>query len=350
MNNIFEIELYQTQLKCLTPFLPDKDKSFLITGASGLIGSCLVDCLMYANMFQGRNFLIYALGRSKDKMRKRFEYAKDRKDLYLVFADVSNPLPDNIHFDYIVHAASNADPRSYALCPSQTLLTNIGGTKSVLDYAKAHKDCRVLFTSTFEVYGDAGKKGALTEDSVGIIDFHKMRNCYPASKVCAELLCQAYGEQFDVDYVIARLCGIYGPTMSVSDSKAQAQFIMNALKGEDVVLKSKGEQKRSYCYVVDTISALLVVLLKGQTKESYNIADENSQISIAGFAKCVAEAGGVEIRYDFPDEIETKGFSKPVDVMMDNKKLKRLGWNGIYSLSEGIGGTIQILDRIWNKT
>lgn len=346
MKNIFEIESYQNQLKRLTSFLPDEDKSFLITGASGLIGSCLVDCLMYANMFQGRKFLVYALGRSEDKMQKRFEYAKNRKDLYLLFADVRNPLPDIIHFDYIVHAASNADPRLYALYPSETLLTNIVGTKSVLDYAKAHKNCRVLFMSTFEVYGDAGKKGALTEDSVGIMDFHKMRNCYPASKICAELLCQAYGEQFGVDYVIARLCGIYGPTMSMLDSKAQAQFIMNALKGEDVVLKSKGQQKRSYCYVMDAISALMIVLLKGQTKESYNIADERSFISIAGFAKCVAEVGSVGIRYDLPDEIEAKGFSNPIDVIMDNKKLKGLGWNSVYSLSEGIEGTIQILGRI----
>lgn len=343
MKSIFDIGVYQRQLKFLTTYLPDVDKNILITGASGLIGSCLVDCLLYANIYQGRNFQIYALGRNMDKMKKRFAYGIGRDDLHTIVADVSESLPKDLNFDFIVHAASNADPRSYALYPSETLLTNILGTKSVLDYARNNKECRVLLTSTFEVYGDAGKNGILTEDSIGTIDFHIMRNCYPASKVCAELLCQGYGEQFGVDYVIGRLCGVYGPTMNSTDSKAQAQFISNAVKGEDIVLKSKGEQKRSYCYVMDVVSALLIVLLRGQTMGSYNIADENSQISIAGFAKCVAEAGGVGIKFDLPDEVETKGFSKPVDVVMDNRKLKGLGWNGAYSLNEGLLSTIHIL-------
>lgn len=341
--NIFENEIYQNQLKGLMSFLPDSDKSFLITGASGLIGSCLTDCLMYANIYGGRHFDVYSLGRSEEKMRNRFCYADGRNDLHFIVTDVSNPLSEELELDYIIHAASNADPKSYALYPTETLLTNVLGTKSVLDYAKNHQCCRVLLTSSFEVYGDAGKYGPLTENSLGIIDFHKMRNCYPASKVCAELLCQGYGEQYGVDYVIGRLCGIYGPTMSITDSKAQAQFIMNALKGEDIVMKSKGEQLRSYCYMVDAVSALLIVLLNGRSKEAYNIADENSIISIAGFAKCAAEIGGVGIRFELPDEVESKGYSKPVDVVMDNTNLKCLGWNGAYSLAKGIENTIRII-------
>lgn len=343
MMNIFDNNVYQEQLKYQISYLPEKDKIFLITGASGLIGSCLTDCLMYANIYEGRHFDVYVLGRSEEKMRKRFNYAKERNDLHFIVADVSLPLPDNVDFDYIFHAASNADPISYALFPSETLLTNILGTKSVLDYAKEHKRCRILLTSTFEVYGDGGKNGVLTEDSFGAIDFHKMRNSYPASKVCAELLCQGYGEQFGVDYVIGRLCGIYGPTMSLNDSKAQAQFIKNAVCVEDIVMKSKGEQIRSYCYVIDAVSALLTVMMKGKTAEAYNIADEKSIISIAEFAKCVAEVGGVGIRFDLPDEIEAKGFSKPVDVVMENTKLKSLGWQSKHSCKEGILSTIQVL-------
>lgn len=341
--NVFENRNYQEQLKDLMSFLPDKDKSILVTGASGLIGSCLTDCLMYANIYEGRHFEVYVLGRNEEKMRKRFDYAKERNDLHFIVADVSLPLPNNVDFDYVIHAASNADPKSYALFPSETLLTNILGTKSVLDYAKNHKNCRVLLTSTFEVYGDAGKNGPLTEECVGAIDFHIMRNCYPASKICAELLCQGYGEQFGIDYVIGRLCGIYGPTMSLNDSKAQAQFIKNAVCGEDIVMKSKGEQMRSYCYVIDAVSALLTILQKGKSKEAYNISDEKSIISIADFAKCVAEVGGVGIRFDLPDEVECMGFSKPVDVMMDNSKLKLLGWKSKYCCKQSIESIINIL-------
>lgn len=343
MKNVFESDIYQGQLKDLLPYLPVEDKTILVTGASGLIGSCLIDSLLYANINYGRKFRVYALGRNEQKLRNRFAYAKENNGIQFVCSDITNPLPDGLHLDYIIHAASNADPRSYALQPTETLLTNVLGTKSVLDYAKIHQGCRVLLTSTFEVYGDAGKNGPLTEDSLGLIDFHKMRNCYPASKVCAELLCQGYAEQFGVDYVVARLCGIYGPTMSTSDSKAQAQFIMNALKGEDIVMKSKGEQMRSYCYVTDAVSALLTVILKGQSGEAYNIADDKSIMSIANFAKCASDVSGVSIMFDVPDEAEAKGFSKPVNVVMENGKLKALGWQANFDCMRGIESTLAIM-------
>lgn len=343
MKNVFESDIYQGQLKDLLPYLPVEDKTILVTGASGLIGSCLIDSLLYANINYGRKFRVYALGRNEQKLRNRFAYAKENNGIQFVCSDITNPLPDGLHLDYIIHAASNADPRSYALQPTETLLTNVLGTKSVLDYAKIYPNCRVLLTSTFEVYGDAGKRGSLTEESMGIIDFHKMRNCYPASKVCAELLCQGYADQFGVDYVVARLCGIYGPTMSLSDSKAQAQFIMNAVRGEDIVMKSKGEQIRSYCYVTDAVSALFTLLLKGKTGEPYNIADENSILSIVDFAKCVSKAGKVNIRFDLPDEAEAKGFSKPVNVVMENEKIKGLGWQGKLDCMRGVESTIAIL-------
>ena len=343
MNSIFNSKVYQEQLQKASLYLPAQDKCILITGATGLIGSCLIDCLMYANIYQGRNFKIYALGRNAKKLELRFEYAKGRKDLQFVVNDVCNPVSSVETLDYIIHAASNADPKSYAQNPSETLLTNILGTKSVLDYAKKHKKCRILFTSTFEVYGKVD--GELTEDSYGGIDFHKLRNSYPFSKICAELLCYAYAEQFGVDYVIARLGGIYGPTMNSNDSKAQASFLMNALKREDIVMKSKGEQTRSYCYVIDAVTAMLVIATKGASNEAYNIADENSIVTIAEFAQQVAKIGKVGINYEMPSEIERKGYSKPTDIIMRNDKLKTLGWEVSYGLIKGIESTLQILSE-----
>ena len=346
---IFENGQYQEQLQYVSSFLPKDRQRFLITGASGLIGSCLVDSLMFANIFQDGKYEVFALGRSEEKLKHRFSYANRENGLQLVQGNICDKLKLNNSFDFIIHAASNADPRSYALYPTETLLTNVLGTKSVLDYVKMHKECRVMLTSTFEVYGNAGEKGVLTEDSVGAIDFHILRNCYPASKVCAELLCQGYGEQYDVDYVVGRLCGIYGPTMSQNDSKAQAQFIINAQKGVDIVMKSKGEQMRSYCYVIDAVIALLTILLKGKSKEAYNVADEKSIVTIADFARIAAGMGSVGVKFDLPDEIESKGYSKPIDIKMDNAKLKELGWNAKYSLEEGIKTTVSILKTLYRR-
>lgn len=342
--DLFENTLYQRQLEEIIYFLPPADSSILITGATGLIGSFLVDCLIKANRDYGRNFHIYALGRSQEKLMSRFGYATDSDHLHLMAADICEPLGNSQHYDYIIHAASNADPKSYAIYPAETLLTNILGTKSVLDYAKENKETRVLLASTFEVYGDAGKNGIITEESTGIIDFHVLRNCYPSSKVSAELLCQSYAEEYGVDVVIGRLCGIYGPTMQANDSKAQAQFIRNAVAGEDIVLKSKGEQVRSYCYVADAVKALFTILLHGEKKEAYNISDENSVMSIADLAKMTAEVGGVNVVFNMPDAIEAKGFSRPVDVRMDNSKLKAIGWSCIYTASERCKETIEILN------
>ena len=344
MNNIFNSRVYQKQLQKASECLPVQDKCFLVTGASGLIGSCLIDCLMYANIYQGRDFKVFALGRNAQKMKDRFQYAETRDNLHFVVDDVCCPISDDMNLDYIIHAASNADPKFYAMYPSETLLTNILGTKSVLDYAKKHTQCRILFTSTFEVYGKVDTE--LTEDSIGVIDFHTLRNCYPYSKICAELLCQCYAEQFGVNYVIARLGGIYGPTMSPTDSKAQASFLMNAFKREDIVMKSKGEQIRSYCYVIDAVTAILAVVTKGTSNEAYNIADEKSIVTIAEFAQQVAKTGNVGIKYELPSEIERKGYSKPTDIIMRNDKLKKIGWESSYGLKKGIESTLQILNEL----
>mgnify|MGYP000691830324 FL=1 len=106
----------------------------------------------------------------------------------------------------------------------------------------------------------------------GMIDQTILRNGYPESKRCCELLVRSYVEEFGINAVIARLPSVYGPTMLRSDSKAHAQFIRNALNGENIILKSKGDQRRTYCYVVDAASAIFKILSAGENGEIYNIS------------------------------------------------------------------------------
>ena len=146
-----------------------------------------------------------------------------------------------------------------------------------------------------------------------------------------------------IDAVIARLSSIYGPTMQVNDSKAHAQFIRNALHGDNIVLKSKGLPRRTYCYVTDAASAILYVLFNGKTGEVYNIANEKSIASIAEVAQTIAGIVGTSVVFDFPDEIESKGFSKPQNCILDNSKLRKLGWHAEYILENGMRETIQTL-------
>ena len=196
--------------------------------------------------------------------------------------------------------------------------------------------------STFEVYGNTGND-VYRESDVGIIDFNCLRSCYPESKRSLESLTHCYVIEHKIDANIARLSSIYGPTMLESDSKAHAQFIKNAIVGNNIVLKSKGFKRRTYCYVIDAVTGVLFVLLRGNKGESYNISNENAIASIAEVAHIVANIAGVKVVYELPSEIEAKGFSKPQNCILNNSKLKSLGWEGYYDVQKGLNETLSIL-------
>ena len=222
-------------------------------------------------------------------------------------------------------------------------MTNVIGNNNIFEYCRYHKKTRVILTSSFEVYGKIENHDIYKEEDCGILDFQILRNGYPESKRCAEILLHSYVEEYNIDAVIARLSSIYGPTMQVNDSKAHAQFIRNALHGDNIVLKSKGLPRRTYCYVTDAASAILYVLFNGKTGEVYNIANEKSIASIAEVAQTIAGIVGTSVVFDFPDEIESKGFSKPQNCILDNSKLRKLGWHAEYILENGMRETIQTL-------
>lgn len=333
--------IYREALKRVIPEIAISDGCVLVTGASGLIGSCIIDLLMLSNE-HGRHFEVYALGRNIEKLNSRFKVFKESSNLHFIEQDIMKPLDKGISYDYIIHGASNADPRNYALYPAETMLINLEGAKNVLNYCKDHPETRTLLMSTFEVYGNAGKDVYVETDS-GIVDVNQLRACYPESKRCMEVLTHCYVDEYGVKAVIGRLSSIYGPTMAKDDSKAHAQFIRNGLNGENIVLKSKGEQRRTYCYVIDAVTGLLCVLAKGQVGDSYNISNENSIVSIAEVAHAVADITGTKVIMQLPNELEKKGYSAPQNCILNNTKLKKLGWNGHYDFQKGISETISIL-------
>lgn len=344
--DVYNHRLYKQALLQIAEELPEKECSFLITGATGLIGSSIIDTLLLSNQELKSNYTIYALGRNRTKLEKRFSYALNDDRLHFVVQDICDKLDDAMDVDYIIHAASNADPRTYSLYPAETLLTNVYGAANVLAYAKEHLHTKVLFTSTFETYGRIEGSTAFRENEYGLIDFNMVRSCYPESKRCAEILFRCYKEEYGVQFCIARLCSVYGPTMDVNDSKAHAQFIKNALNGQDIVLKSEGKPRRTYCSVFDVISGMFAILFKGQSGETYNVATDKSIASIAQVAHTVADICGQKVVFDLPDEIEKKGFSVPQDSVLDCSKLKALGWDARYPLFEGMKLTIEILKEV----
>lgn len=296
--------------------------NILITGASGLIGSCLIEVLMAR---EHKDYCIYASGRNEARARKRFEeYANDPAFHFFKY-DVIKPLEGNVRFDYIIHAASNASPNFFASKPVEVIKSNINGVSNLFDYGMQHGLRRLLFVSTGEVYGE-GDGRAFTEEYSGYVNPVLSRSCYPASKRAAETLCVSYGVEYGVETVIARPCHVFGPNISESDNRVYAQFIRNVLNDEDIVMKSTGSQFRSWCYVVDCASALLYIMLKGKNGEAYNIADQESNISIRQLAELVAEIGGKVVVVDIPSNVEKADFNPVTKSVFSTRKLESLGW------------------------
>lgn len=311
--------------------------NILVTGATGLIGGCLVETLM---MNPKKDYHVYASGRNEERAKERFKEFANDNDFHFIKYDVMKPLESNVKFDYIIHAASNASPNFFAKNPVEVIKSNIDGVANLMEYGLHHGMKRFLYVSSGEVYGE-GDGRVFTEDYSGYVDCTKSRSCYPSSKRAAETLCVSYAEEYGADVVIARPCHTYGPHFTEADNRVYAQFIRNVLKGEDIVMKSTGEQFRSWCYVVDCVSALLYILLKGENGQAYNIADAASNISIKELAETIAAIGGKKVVIDIPDADEKKGFNVVTKSIFATKKLEALGWAIDGDLKKKILHTIQ---------
>ncbi len=315
-------------------------KRFLITGATGLVGSFLVDALAWLNESRGAGIEIYAAGRSEAGVMRRFADLAERPYFRYVPYDAAKPIGFDIPADYIVHAACSAHPLAYATDPVGTMQANLLGTMALLEYLRAHEGARLLLLSTGEIYGEnPGLPEGFSETDHGWIDPMNPRSCYPESKRAAETLCAAYGAQHGADAVVARLCHVYGPTLTAANSRADAQFLRRALAGEDIVMKSTGAQVRSFCYAADAVNAILTLLVRGVRGQAYNVANRNCTASIREYAETLADIAGVKVTFDLPPEVERAGYTKITRAVFNPAKLEALGWRPQYSLRAGLEET-----------
>lgn len=321
-------------------------KTIMIAGGSGLIGSFMVDILLFCNRVKNANITIYVLDRDMERIVARFEGMKTDKLIY-VEHDV-NVVPEfEFPVDYIIHAASNAYPAVFNSDPVGTIMSNIQGTKYLLDYAVKHRAKRVLYISSGEVYGRGDiAMQAFPENYVGYVDPVSPRSCYPNGKRTAETLCVAYTKQYGLDTVIVRPSHTYGPNATKSDNRANVQFVNKGMNGEDIILNSAGTQMRSYTYIADSASAILSVMICGKSCNAYNIAKTSAVATIAEYAQEVANQTGTKLIFANPDE-KARAEMTPIEKqVLDSKKLEELGWNGIYTVEEGIRHTLQIMKEM----
>ena len=351
---LLENKLYKEDVKHVAtmdlPWEKLSGKTVLLSGATGLVGSFLIDVINYRNSECGSNTKIIALGRNKQRIYDRFGLSGDTELFKAIVQDVNDDLSEELlaqTADFVLHLASNTHPLQYSTDPIGTIITNIIGLRNMLDFAADKKAERFVFASSVEVYGEnRGDTERFAEDYLGYIDCNTMRAGYPESKRAGEALCQAYMKQKELDVVIPRLSRTYGPSMLKTDTKAISQFIKKGVDKENIILKSEGNQLYSYSYVADAVSGVLYCLFLGKSGEAYNIADPASDITLKDMAAVIAQYAGTEVIFELPDATEAAGYSKATKAILDSAKLKGLGWKADFDMNKGLIRTIEVLREI----
>lgn len=319
-------------------------KSVLVTGATGLIGTALVDTLMYLNLHKNISVNVYTLDINKEAVDIRFGEYKDNDNFHFVQFDISKPLPEGELYNYIIHAAGNANPVLYAKDPVGTMTSNFFGTYNLLEYGRQHGLERMLYVSSGEVYGEHGDGVVIfDEDYSGYVNPMLPRACYPSAKRASETMCASFTAQYGIETVVVRPCHVYGPTQTPRDSRAVAEFIRNGVNGENIIMKSTGTQVRTLCYVMDAAAAFFTVLLCGESGNAYNISDDQFEISIRDLAETVSDVSGTKVIMELPDDVQKSGFTTISRGVLSSAKLKALGWNCQNDIYTGIKKTIRIM-------
>ncbi len=348
--HIYKSSMWTDDIERELSVLPELDEiagsTVMVTGASGLICSAIIDIIIRYNETHNIPIMIIAAGRHLEKIHKRFkEYCK-KAYFRIIFYDTLKNNSLKYPCEYIIHGASNAYPSAIIEEPVETMVSNFNGLLYLLHYAREFRVKKVLFISSSEIYGKKENDKSHIEEEYGYIDFLNPRNAYAVGKCAAETLCTSYASEYGVESVIVRPGHIYGPTASLKDNRVSSLWAYAAAYGNNIVLKSDGNQRRSYCYCLDCASAILKVLMKGKNNSAYNISNPNSILSIQQLAEIMAEAGNTKLIYEEAAEEEKKSFNPMSDSSLDSKRLTSLGWRALFDAEVGVYHTIHILKEI----
>lgn len=311
-------------------------QSFIVTGATGLIGSCLVRRLQELNRAEGLGIHVICVVRNVAKAEAMFGKENDEISYYEYDFASDKPFCPPQHADYLVHLAAPTASKYFVEQPVETFCTTLFGTQQVLRYAEQQgKQLKgMLYVSTLEMYGTVlDDSKPLTEDCQGYLDPMQARSSYPMAKRAAECLCHAYSAEHGVRVMTARLAQTFGEGITENDNRVFAQFARSARADEDIVLHTEGKLCRCYCYTADAVEAMLYILLRGESGMAYNVANEDTYISIRDMAEMVCREFGKKMKV----RIELKegmGYSPTTYLRLDTSRLKALGWRPTHNLKE----------------
>lgn len=305
------------------------NRTILITGATGLIGSNLVHCLLALDC----KIKVVAPIRDLKKAARIFSQ-NELKNIRLIECDIVSYNYDALcDIDFIIHCAAPTASKYFIEHPVETFDVIYSGTKVLLNYARKRQIKGFVYLSSLEVYGEIyDESNPVFEESQGYLDVMAVRSSYPMAKRAAENLCCLYAAEYGVPVMVARLTQTTGPGIALNDNRVIAQFARLAAYGNDIVLHTTGESARPYCYTIDAISAIIFILLKGNPGEAYNVANEDTYISAKDMAEFVRVNfnPSITVRVELNDNM---GYAPVTKLRLSTKKLMMLGWKPKYNLS-----------------
>lgn len=327
-SDIYRNDIYNIVSDTTLPWESYRNKSILITGATGLIGSTLVNTFMVANEQLELNCKLYLIVRNINKAVKLFgDTVENVCTIFTSSVEEFTSCTDKI--DYIIHTASCTSSKAFVERPVETFLTNIIGTKNLLEIASSQDIESMVYLSTMEVYGTPMTDEKITEDISSSLKSSDVRNSYPVSKVACENLCRCYSAEYDVPTTILRLTQTFGPGVDYNDGRVFAEFARDVIEQRDIVLKTKGETKRNYLYTADAVKSVLIALIKAEKNgDIYNVANEETYCTISEMANLVVDLDAdkkISVKYEIQD-INVNGYAPTLHMNLDCNKLKKIGW------------------------
>jgi len=307
-----------------------KNKTILITGGAGFIGSHLCrrllkegnEVICLDNFFTGSKENIIDL--------------MDNPYFEVIRADVEEPIL--LEVDEIYNLACPASPVHYQFDPVKTVRTNVMGAINMLDIAKRCK-AKILQASTSEVYGDPEIHPQI-EEYRGNVNPIGIRACYDEGKRCAETLFFDYHREYGVDIRVVRIFNTYGPNMAINDGRVVSNFIVQALQNKDITIYGDGSQTRSFCYVDDLVDGLIKMMNSNQIGP-INLGNPN-EFTILELAQKVIEYTNTKSKIIFKPLPQDDPKQRQPDI---SKAKKYLNWQPTIELKDGLKNTINYFKR-----
>lgn len=327
------------------------NRTVLITGATGLIGSHIVDVLMAQE-----DVRVIALSRSESKLKSGFSEYLNHPNFIIAAKDVAEPFDFKEQIDFIFHAAGPMEGKVIKNRPMDVIYPNLTGTVNCLELLRKQENetgikGRMILFSSVTVYGNNTNIDLTVQEKDTQIteELESGSAPYSQSKRMSEVMTYAFCRQFGVDAVIGRFSTVYGNTRFIPDT-AFFEFIKKGINSENITLNSSGLPRRDNIYIDDAVNGILTIGAKGTTGEAYNISSNGelgNYASVDEIAQVIAQTANLRnsektVEVNFKSDIT--GNRKP-GIKLDNTKLKDLGWTLTVSLQEGIENTMKEFSR-----